>query len=167
MCQRAAQLHSISPEADANRYTQYVLLSLCEVEAFTDKTTPSARAFRPLGDSEWMDPEVSRPDIPYRARPFYATTGFTGATSTKIIAERIGNRNYRFAVDPMGLSEGFREDLENLNGGSLNTVEIEHMIMLKFQRQLVRPHRCQRCGSGNHTKKSCLVPNTIIKCIYP
>jgi hypothetical protein len=167
MCHRASQLHNISPEADANRYTQYVLMSLCEVEAFTDKTTPSDRTFRPLGDNEWMGSEGSRPDMPYRARPFYATGGFTGTTSTKAIVALMGNRKHRFAVDPMGLSEGFREALENLNGGSLNVVEIEHMIMLKFQRQLVRPHRCQRCGSGNHMKKSCLVADKMIKCIYP
>jgi hypothetical protein len=167
MAYRAATLHNISLEADANRYTQHVLMSLRNVEAFANGTTPSARAFRPLGDNEWMSSENSRPDTPFRARPFFGSGGFSGQTSTKCVAQFMDQRPYHFPIDPMGLTRGFREDLENLNGGKLERVDLEFRIIGKFQRQTVRPHRCARCGSGNHMLKSCLEPDNKIQCIYP
>jgi hypothetical protein len=104
MAYRAATLHNISLEADANRYTQHVLMSLRNVEAFANGTTPSARAFRPLGDNEWLGSENSRPDTPLRARPYFGSGGFSGQTSTKCVADFMDQRLYHFPIDPMGLT---------------------------------------------------------------
>lgn len=167
MAYRAAKLHNISLEGDANRYSQLVLMSLRNVEAFANGTSPSARAFQPLGDNEWMDSEASRPDMPLRASPYYASGGFSGQTSTKCIANYMDQRLYHSAIDPMGLTRGFREDLKSLNRGKLEKPDLEFRVLGKFQRQKVRPHHCSRFGSGNHMQRSCLEPDTNIKCIYP
>jgi hypothetical protein len=167
MVHRAAVLHGISLQADAVRFAQYLLLSLREVENFKHATTPSEKGCRPLGNFNWLTTESSRPDTPFIARPFLATPGYNPETHSREIGQLVGKRKHRFAVDPMGLTTGFRRDLENLNGGKMDDVDLDHLILVQFQRQKCRPHRCMRCGSGNHQIHACLTSPDTIRCIYP
>jgi hypothetical protein len=112
-----------------------------------------------------MTSEESRPDTPFQALPFQAHGGFGYDTHAQAIGQTIGVRERRFAVDPMGLSPGFRQGLESLNRGKIDKVDLEFKITAMFQRQRCRPHRCLHCGSGNHAKHACVVEE--VRCIYP
>jgi hypothetical protein len=163
MCHRAAMIHGVSVHADAVRFAQQLLLSLKHVPNFKDAKSPSDKLYRPLGNKNWMTSEESRPDTPFQACPFQAHAGFGYDTHAQAIGQTIGTRERRFAMDPMGLSPGFRQGLESLNRGKIDKIDLEFKIIAMFQRQKCRPHRCLRCGSGNHAKHACLVAE--VQCI--
>jgi hypothetical protein len=166
MCYRMANLHFLSMEADALRYSHYLLHSLKEVKVFK-RRTPSECGFRPWGKNNWMHFEGARPDHRHMAYPFMAMkdTGYATSSTTKTIGEQMASNRRKFPIDPMGLTPGLREELEDLNGGHLDNIDVRKRVQALFGHDKERPHRCSKCASGDHHATKCTTKG--LKCVYP
>jgi hypothetical protein len=165
MCFRYAELHHDSMQADALRHAHFTLLAIKELEVFSRATNPASVALRAGGTDEWMTSDGSPPIHGFKAKPFFASSGYTTDTNARAIANSVVSRPYRYAVDAMGLSQGFRVKLESLNRGKLDNLDIHKRIIARFQEDAERPHRCSNCGSGDHPAKECKVE--MLRCIFP
>jgi hypothetical protein len=166
MCYRLSILHHLSAHADSVRHMRYLQLSLREVRLFKD-FSPSEKGYRPGGRINWMVCDSSIPDVPFMANPFLATEGYNRDSDTRVIANGMASSYYTFQVDAMGLSRGFREELEALNKGKLDRVDLATRIARRFTRTKERPHCCEKCGSGEHRTQGCLGKAEDIQCCYP
>jgi hypothetical protein len=165
MAHRMAELHHISMAADALRFIHYALLKYKNVYSLKRSPNPTEAKLRQGGKVEWMVTNSVKLRDPYKATPFFQTNGVSDHTSTKIIANFIGVRLRRFAIDAMGLSMGFREGLEAINGGKLTEVSVSKLLDDRFARGKMSPHCCECCGSEDHLQKDCKI--TDARCIYP
>jgi hypothetical protein len=165
MAHRAAMLHHISSEADALRYAHYILQRLRNVDSIKRAPNPTEARLRPGGNKDWMTTNSVGLNEPIVASAFFFTEGASPHTSTKIIANVLGTTKRRFAIDAMGLTQGFREQLESINGGKLTEVNMSKILDARFPRDKVSPHCCSSCGSGEHLVKGCNRTDTL--CVYP
>jgi hypothetical protein len=165
MCYRFAEIHHVSMQADAIRHAHLVLFANREIEIFSKATNTASVALRAGGKEEWMTSDGTPPIHGYKAKPFFATNGFTENTNTRTIAKAGASNKYRYAVDAMGLTNGLQQQLEQINGGKLDNVDLHKRILARFATDAERPHRCHNCRSGDHPSASCKASD--LKCIYP
>jgi hypothetical protein len=156
MLNRLSILHHLSAHADALCHMRYMLLSLREVRLFKD-FTPSEKGYRPWGHINWMVCDSVRQDIPFMAAPYLANEGYTRETDTRVIANGMNSAPHKFQIDAMGLSFGFREQLEALNHGKLDRVDLASRIAKRFVRTARRPNQTKDCQGKPED----------IKCCYP
>jgi hypothetical protein len=166
MCYRMALLHHVNMEADAIRFAHYVLLSMKNITAIKRSPSPSEARLRPGGRRDWMVTNaVVLGHNPYKAHPFFFGQGLNFTTHTKAIGEVMGKRLRRYAIDAMGLTIGFREELESINQGKLTEVDMSKLLLKHLVRDKQSPHRCQFCGAGDHHSRQCTAVD--LKCVYP
>jgi hypothetical protein len=165
MCYRMGVLHHISIEADSNRFAHYILLAARNVDSLKRAPNPTEGRLRKWGTVNWMVTNSVKLGDPFKATPFFYTDGLSDHTSTKIIANVMVARLWRFAIDAMGLSMGFREGLKQINEGKLTNISMSRLLDDRFARTKKSPHCCPCCASGDHLLKDCTVTDT--RCIYP
>jgi hypothetical protein len=165
MAYRMAILHHVSSDGDALRFVHYVLLAARNVDSLKRAPNPVETRLRAGGKVDWMVTNSVRLDEPFRAHPFFYTDGLSSHTSTRIIANIIGTRLHRYAIDVMGLTLGFREGLEQIHGGKLTEVSMSRLLDARFVRDKKSPHCCPTCASGDHLEDECTVKDA--RCIYP